>query len=59
MWRELFTGNPATALAVLALFFFILVFAAAVIWASSRKRAAHYQRMATLPIETDDEVRQP
>jgi hypothetical protein len=51
MWRDLFTDNPATALAVVALLFFVAIFASAVIWVMSRKRSAHYARMANLPVE--------
>jgi hypothetical protein len=55
MWRELFSDNPATVLAVAALLFFVAVFAAAVLWVLSGKRTAHYRRMARLPIERDGE----
>lgn len=56
MWRDLFTNNPATLLAVAALLFFIAVFAGAVVWVMSRKRSAHYARMASLPIDGDQDV---
>lgn len=54
MWRDLFVNNPATAFAVVALLFFVGIFASAVIWALSKKRTAHYARMANLPVDSDD-----
>ena len=59
MWRELFTGSPATAVAVAALLFFIAVFGGALVWVMSRKRSEHYQRMACLPVARDHEEIRP
>jgi cbb3-type cytochrome oxidase subunit 3 len=55
MWRELFSGHPATILALVALFFFIAVFVGVLVWVMNRKRGAHYRRMANLPVADDDQ----
>ena len=55
MWRELFTGSPATAIAVGALLFFIAAFVGAVVWSMSRKRTDYYRRMASLPVDADEQ----
>lgn len=54
MWRDLFSDNPATALAVVALLFFVGIFVTAVVWAMGKKRTAHYARMANLPVDAND-----
>jgi hypothetical protein len=51
MWRELFTGSPATTLAIAALLFFIAAFGGMLVWTARRKRSDHYRRMARLPME--------
>ena len=55
MWRDLFSGGPAMALAVAALLFFVAVFGGALVWVMNRKRTEYYQRMARLPVERDPE----
>lgn len=58
MWRELFTGSPATALAVAALLFFVAVFCGALVWVMNGRRSEHYRRMASLPVDRDGEETQ-
>jgi len=57
MWRELFHGSPATALAVAAMLFFVAVFAGVLVWVADGRRTVHYQRMARLPVEDQEDER--
>lgn len=51
MFRELFSDNPANVLAIAGLLFFVAIFASVLVWIASRRRSAHFARMAMLPVD--------
>ena len=54
MYRELMSHSTLLGLPLLALFLFIAVFAAIVV-RTYRQRAAHYDDLARLPFESEDD----
>ena len=56
MMRQLFE-NSSTILPVAGLLFFFVLFVAAVARAASRGRRAHYDHMAHLPLEREEDAR--
>ena len=53
MWKELFESGSLMDLPVLVMLAFMAIFVGVVVWAFSKRRRPHYDRMANLPLEDD------
>lgn len=51
MWKDLFSSAALLDLPLIVMLGFMAFFFGAVVWAMSRRRAPHFERMARLPLE--------
>ena len=58
MWREFFSGGSLFSLPLIAMGIFIAIFLTVVLRVCQKSRQKEYQRMASLPLDDGDGVRE-